>query len=77
MPPISLSVGVVFGDQNYSIHSQEIVYIEVMRGKIWIYTDTDCFRWSGALNALEEMLPCPPFLSRPPQLSELTPSMVD
>lgn len=50
-----------FGDQNYSIRSQEIVYIEVMRGKIWIYTDTDCFRWSGTLNALEEMLPCPPF----------------
>ena len=50
-----------FRDEVFSISFDEIVYIEVMRGKIWIYTDTECVRWSGTLNALEAQLPCPPF----------------
>ena len=50
-----------FGDEVYSVAFDEIVYIEVMRGKIWIYPDTECVRWSGTLDSLESKLPCPPF----------------
>lgn len=50
-----------FADSFFSIPYNEITYIEVMRGKIWIYTDTESFRWSGALDTLEDKLPSPPF----------------
>ncbi len=50
-----------FGDRAFAVPFAEILYIEVMRGKIWIHTDNGSFRWSGTLDSLEKRLPCPPF----------------
>lgn len=43
-----------FGNENISISYQDIIYIEGMRGKIFIHTTRGTFRWRGALSVLYE-----------------------
>lgn len=45
-----------FQNEMYSIRYSDIIYIEGMRDKIWIYCKDNTYRWRGALKNLNEML---------------------
>ncbi|MDO4620890.1 MAG: LytTR family DNA-binding domain-containing protein [Lachnospiraceae bacterium] len=45
-----------FMDEHYSIRYKDIVYIEGMRGKIWIHCGKDVYRWRGALSNLHDVM---------------------
>ena len=45
-----------FQRETYAIDYNSIIYIEVMGGKVWIYTTGKTYRWSGSADELEEKL---------------------
>lgn len=45
-----------FQNERYSIRYSNIIYIEGMRDKIWIYCKDTTYRWRGTLKSLNEML---------------------
>ena len=45
-----------FQNEIYSIRYSDIIYIEGMRDKLWIYCKDETYRWRGTLRKLEDML---------------------
>lgn len=45
-----------FQNEMYSIRYSDIIYIEGMRDKLWIYCKDNTYRWRGALKTLNVML---------------------
>ena len=45
-----------FQNEMYSIRYSDIIYIEGMRDKLWIYCKDTTYRWRGTLKNLNEML---------------------
>lgn len=45
-----------FQNEMYSIRYSDIIYIEGMRDKIWIYCKDSTYRWRGTLKNLNEMI---------------------
>lgn len=45
-----------FQNEMYSIRYSDIIYIEGMRDKLWIYCKDATYRWRGTLKNLNEML---------------------
>ncbi len=45
-----------FQNEMYNVRYSDIIYIEGMRDKIWLYCRDDTYRWHGTLKALLELL---------------------
>ncbi len=45
-----------FNSENFSVHVKDIIYIEGMRDKIWIFCDSGTYRWKGTLKEMLSML---------------------
>lgn len=45
-----------FNNQIFTVRYREILYIEVMRGKLFLYCDNQTYRYSGTLDELEKAL---------------------
>lgn len=45
-----------FQNQIYSVRYHDILYIEVMRGKLFLYCDDQTYRYSGTLDEIESIL---------------------
>ena len=45
-----------FERETYALDYGSIIYIEVISGKIWIYTSGQTYRWSGSIGELEDKL---------------------
>lgn len=45
-----------FQNETYNVRYSDIIYIEGMRDKIWLYCKDDTYRWHGTLKALQELL---------------------
>lgn len=45
-----------FQNETYNVRYNDIIYIEGMRDKIWLYCKDDTYRWYGTLKSLQELL---------------------
>lgn len=45
-----------FNSENFSINIKDIIYIEGMRDKIWIFCESGTYRWKGTLKEMLAML---------------------
>lgn len=49
-------LSISFQNKKYQIRIPDIIYVEGMKGKIWIYCKSNTYRYRGALKDIDEML---------------------